>query len=217
MGHLDHSHTVLLAAVLAVAAPPGVSLASDAVSRSPTCRNGCQKRYTIPAVRIAVLELGMHTAAGALWPEGYHPLAVQRNRAQLRQSWTHAPEFHFTGSVFSSDNDWWYFNVFAHGLFGSEAYLAARVWGHRPVVACLHALVASFAWEYLVEAWYKPPSAIDLFWTPLSGVIFGELRFWAYRRVSRRIARPGLRRFWQVLLDPLGAFERKLVGCSLEK
>jgi hypothetical protein len=175
----------------------------------------CGKRVSVPLAHIGLLEIGMVAVATATWPEGYNLLAVRRNTVQLKESWTRPPEFHFTGNLFTSDNDWWYFNVFAHGLFGSEAYLSARVWGHGPGVSGLLAVFASFSWEYLVEAWYKRPSAIDLFWTPLSGILLGELRFRTYLAVTRRVSSPALRKALQILLDPLGSFERRLLGCEI--
>lgn len=214
MDRLSHSCLVVLSvSVLLVAAR--TADASEQGPEAPVRCAECGRRVTVPFARIAVMELAMHTAAGALWPEAYHPLAVSRNRDQFTRSWRHRPDFRFNEPFFGSDGDWWYFNVFAHALFGSEAYLAGRGWGHRPVVAGLFAAFASFTWEYLVEAWYKTPSAIDLFWTPLSGVLFGELRYRAYLAATRRVSRGRMRRFLQAVIDPLGSFERRALECAL--
>ncbi len=197
--------------ILGVTAGPMPAAAGEPGGPSPDCRP-CQKRYSVPFVHIGLLELGMHTAEGVLWPDGFSPIQVRKNARRLAESWTRPPEFGFSGSLFSSDGDWWTFNIFAHGLFGSEAYLSGRVWGHRPVVAGLLTLFASFTWEYLVEGWYQRPSAIDLFWTPLSGALLGELRYRALRAL-RRLSRPELRRAMGIVLDPLGSLERRILEC----
>ena len=206
---------LVIAVLFSLFREPGLAAAGERVYGVREVCAVCDKSVSVPFAHIGVVELGMVAVAVAAWPEGYNPLAVRRNVGQLEESWTHPPEFHFTGNLFTSDNDWWYFNVFAHGLFGSEAYLSSRVWGHGPFVSGMFAVFASFSWEYLVEAWYKRPSAIDLFWTPLSGILLGELRFRAYLAVTRRVSAPALRKSLQILLDPLGSFERRLLECEI--
>ena len=203
----------LLLALLMVQLPPQVAFAEEA--GPPPCAQclGRGVKTAAPFVRIAVTEVGMLVAAGAAWPEGYTPVRVRVNVRQFAKSWTEPPEFHFTRSVFASDNDWWYFNVFAHGLFGSEAYLAGRGIGHGPTAAFGYALFASFTWEYLVEGFFKQPSAIDLFWTPAAGALLGELRYQALRLVSRKVGHRPSRLALQLLLDPIGKLQRLMLGC----
>jgi hypothetical protein len=207
--HRAKISAAVTALAIAIIAEP--AWASDSMERCKVC----ERRVTVPFVRIALVETGMHAAAGALWPEGYSPVMVDRNQRQFEKSWTNPPELHFKANIFESDNDWWTLNVFAHGLFGSEAYLAARGWRHGPLVSVLFAVLASFTWEYLIESWYKPPSAIDLFWTPLFGTLLGELRYQAYLAVTRKISKKGLKKALQILLDPLGSMERRILACEL--
>ena len=181
----------------------------------PTTGPPCEKNSLAPFVRIAALEVGMLVVAGAIWPDTYNPVQVRKNARQFASSWTSPPEFHFDQPLFGSDNDWWYFNVFAHGLFGSEAYLAGRIFGHSPFISMAYAVFASFTWEYLWESWYQPPSAIDLFWTPFSGFLIGELRYRAFLAAKRGIAKRALRQTVLVLLDPLGELERFILGCEV--
>lgn len=177
----------------------------------------CSKRPDMPFIRIAFLQTGMQAVAGALWPEAYNPITVRKNARQLAASWSAPPEHRFDEPFFGSDGDWWYFNVFAHGLYGSEAYLAGRVWGHGPLISTAYALLASFTWEYLIESWYKPPSAIDLIWTPMAGVLLGELRYRLLLAAHRRIRNRVLRVTVRILLDPIGEMERLTVGCPLRR
>jgi hypothetical protein len=176
----------------------------------------CERRgvkIAAPFIRITVTEIGMLAVAGAIWPEGYNPIRVRINVNRFRESWTAPPEYDFTQPFFASDNDWWYFNVFAHGLFGSEGYLSGRGMGHGPLASFGFALFASFSWEYLVEGFFKHPSAIDLFWTPAAGALLGELRFQLYRLISNNVKHKRPRLLLQILLDPIGELQRVMLGC----
>ncbi len=174
----------------------------------------CEKRISIPYVRAAMVHTAMYVASASLWPEAYSPFLGKSNRAQFKASWTSPPEYHFTPDILASDNDWWYFNLLLHGLFGSEMYLAARDWGRRPVRAFVFAVFASTAWEYLIESWAKQPSAIDLFFTPAFGALLGELRYRAVRATFRLRNRP-LGTALRILVDPLGELERSMLECRL--
>ena len=188
--------------------------AADSAPDTCEIRLSLRARAVLPLARIGMLQVGMHVAATALWPSGYNPLAVEKNRRQLARSWTRRPDYDAGAKLFESDGDWWYFNVFAHGLFGSEGYLAGRDLGHGPMVSFLYALLASTTWEYLVEGFYKQPSAIDLFWTPACGVLLGELRYRLHRWVSTRISARPLRTILRVALNPFGTFQDLLMGCE---
>ncbi|MDJ0766697.1 MAG: DUF3943 domain-containing protein [Myxococcota bacterium] len=181
----------------------------------PQCASSpCKKSFLVPVIRIAALETSMHFGMLAIWPEAFDITDTGKNAMQFRSSWSSFPEYRHAANIFASDGDWWHFNLITHGLFGSEAYLAARSWRHKPVIAFVYAVIASFAWEYVVEAWYQHPSAIDLFWTPMGGAMLGEIRFQALR-ASRRIASPGWRTVVGIILDPLGELERMIMGCDL--
>ncbi len=210
------SSTILIVwMILGIPAKAAPTAGDGPASHGPESpREPCGKRVDLPFLRIAFLQVGMQVTAAALWPEGYNPITVRKNAHQFASSWTSPPEFHFDEPFFGSDGDWWYFNVFAHGLYGSEAYLAGRVWGHGLLVSTAYAIFATLTWEYLIESWYKPPSAIDLVWTPMAGILLGELRYRLLGAANRRIRNPALRITVRVLLDPLGELERFVVGCA---
>lgn len=175
----------------------------------------CEKRISIPFVRAAVVQTAMYTASASIWPEAYSPFLGKENGRQFKESWSSPPEYHFTPNVLASDNDWWYFNLILHGLFGSEMYLAARDWGRSPTGALLFTIFASTAWEYLIESWAKQPSAVDLFYTPAFGVLLGELRYQAVR-AAYRMGNKRLGQALRILVDPLGELERTLLECRLK-
>jgi hypothetical protein len=170
----------------------------------------CKKSISIPFIRIAILETAMLTVSAAVWVDGYSPVCIRRNAAQFKASLTGPPDYRFTPNILETDGDWWYFNLIAHGLFGSEPYLAARDWGHRPVIAFLYTLFASTVWEYLIEGWFKQPSAVDLAWSPAFGSLIGELRYQA-ARATRRIRNKHLSTALRSIVDPFGEMERAIV------
>lgn len=175
----------------------------------------CTESWLVPALRIATVEFGMHAGMLLIWRDSFDISDVDGNSAQFARSWTTRPKFEPTSNLFASDGDWWYFNLIGHGLFGSEAYLAARDWGHGPMAAFLFSAAASLVWEYLIEGWYKQPSAIDLFWTPMAGTLLGELRHQGYLAAKRRIHHRAWRTAALILLDPLGELERLILGCEI--
>ncbi len=174
----------------------------------------CKFRVLSPAVRIAVTELLMVAGLMVIFPDELDPRAVEANKEQFVRSWTQPPNFDTRARIFESDGDPWAFNVFAHGLFGSETYLAARGWGHSPPIAVLFSIISSMVWEYVIESWSQQPSMIDMFWTPLGGSLFGELRYQAYMAAKRGIPYKGLRIALMIILDPIGELERLIVGCQ---
>src|SRR5437868_10358043 len=118
----------------------------------------------------------MRLGAAALWRADYGPAALGSAPSHLREAITQPPLLRTDRSLLGSDGDPWTINVFGHGLFGSEIYARTRQCGHGPAASAAAVAATSFAWEYVVEAPYKRPSAVDLVWTPLGGLVFGELR-----------------------------------------
>jgi hypothetical protein len=173
-------------------------------------------RFWSPITRIGVTELGMYAGLLVFFPNDFDNSNVTQNRAQVKRTWTSPPRYDpsFEGGVLGSDGDHWAFNVFGHGLFGSEAYLAARAWGHHPLIAISFSIISSAFWEYMVEGWYQQPSTIDLFWTPLGGSFFGELRYQGYMAAKKGIDRKVPRTILMVLLDPIGELECLIMGCQ---
>ena len=201
--------------LIAGEARAGATEPAEVAAPPPRCSAmGCSTRVLAPVTRIATTEVLMMSGLMLLLPEQIDPMQVERNRAQFVRSWTEHPILLFHKNFFESDGDPWAFNVFAHGLFGSETYLAARGWGHSPFVSALFSLLSSFFWEFMIESWSQQPSTVDLVWTPLGGSILGELRYQAYMASKRGIRVKGLRIALMIVLDPLGEVERLMVGCE---
>jgi hypothetical protein len=174
----------------------------------------CTTRFVAPIVRIAVTELVLHAGLVIIFRDEADVTATGRNARQFPKSWKAPPRFYAHTNIFASDGDPAAFNVLGHGLFGSETYIAARGWGHSPGASFLFSLVASAFWEYVIESWYQPPSAIDLLWTPVGGLIIGEARYQAYKAAQKGIAHKVPRTIVFILLDPLGELERLIMNCE---
>lgn len=156
---------------------------------------------------LAATRLGL----SALWPDAFALTPAGERWATFGRSWTSAPAWRGDAPVFESDGDPWPINAVGHGLLGSELYLRHRQTHHGPWV-CLAATAAwSLLWEYVIEAWHKPPSGIDLAWTPTGGALLGEGRYrlWAALRAGPGT---GWRRVLLYVVDPLGQLERDLLG-----
>lgn len=86
------------------------------------------------------------------------------------------------------DNDSFFFNYIGHPYVGMHTYLMERNYGMSPLRSFLFSTAASFAFEYVVEAWAEPPSAQDLLTTSPIGSILGELNY----RLTHHLRRGGL-------------------------
>ena len=75
--------------------------------------------------------------------------------------------------------------------------------------AALLTAAGSTLWEYGFEASAVRPSAQDLWFTPLAGVVLGEARYAGWTAASR-IPDPLWRSMLTSLLDPFGELERLL-------
>jgi hypothetical protein len=109
--------------------------------------------------------------------------------------------------VFQADGDRWTTNVLGHGLQGSEIYLRLRRHGLNPWQAFTGGLLHSTLWEYGIEGWNETPSAVDLAWTPVGGVLIGELRYQAIRALDRGPSSP-LKTGLEVVIDPVDTLVR---------
>lgn len=165
--------------------------------------------WAVPAGHALVLMTGMRAAESVIWPEPFADLRSRRVGRSYGEAFSRPPKWDGSRAAFEWDGDPWYVNALGHGLFGSELYLRARSCGQTPPLAFAFTAAGSTLWEYGIEASAVRPSALDLWYTPLSGLVFGELRFLGYRAagsVSPRAVRGLLR----VVLDPFGEFERSL-------
>ena len=151
----------------------------------------------------------MRISASIVWPQAYDPTRLPDQFRGLERAWSRLPEFRRDRPLLGSDGDPWTINVFGHGLFGSEIYARTRQCGHGPAASAAAVAATSFAWEYVVEAPYKRPSAVDLVWTPLGGLVFGELRFQLGRWLREGASTP-VRTILLVATDPFGELERRV-------
>jgi Domain of unknown function (DUF3943) len=192
---------VLLVLILAMGATNPGALAPEAAPFWDS------QRRTVAAHTGGVL-LGMRAGAALLWPADYGPRALGRAPDHLLEAISRPPVFRTDRPFLESDGDPWTVNVVGHGLFGSEIYLRSRQCGGAPLEAFAWTAGASVAWEYALEGSVKRPSAIDLAWTPIvGGLLFGELRFRAYRWLGPD-GTGFFRRIGRALVDPLGSLER---------
>ncbi len=109
------------------------------------------------------------------------------------------------------DGDSFLINGPGHGLLGSELYLRPRRCGFGWLGSVGYATAATFLWEYGFEANGVRPSGVDLWFTPLSGLLLGEGRYQAWR-AARGIDQPAARAVLTTLLDPLGEFSMRVLG-----
>jgi hypothetical protein len=153
--------------------------------------------------------LGMRLTEVWLWPEPFADADISHVAGRYRDALTQPPKWRSDARVFEWDGDRWWINVVGHSLLGSELYFAARRCEFSPGAALASAAVASAVWEYGYEASGVRPSALDLVYTPLSGLVLGEVRHWLYHRADLLSHGP-VKTFVQALMDPLGVLERGL-------
>jgi hypothetical protein len=106
---------------------------------------------------------------------------------------THAPAFEW-------DHDPWTINVIGHGLMGSELYIHARMCNFGWPGSFAFAAIASTTWEFGFEASGVRPSAWDLVYTPIAGLLLGEARFQLARVKALR-----------PIVDPFGELGRSVL------
>ena len=153
--------------------------------------------FVVPIAHDLGLMTVMRITEAIIWPDPF--ARTQWFGAKYEDTFTKAPLF--------PDHDSILINVGGHALFGSELYLRARQCRFGWAGSLAFAAAASAVWEYAFEGNGVRPSAHDLVWTPMSGILFGELRHIAWRSVS-----PDSPIRW--IVDPLGEGERALgTGC----
>ncbi len=73
--------------------------------------------------------------------------------------------------VFDMDSDFW--NLFVHPLTGSQMFLFYRANGYTRLNSFLLTSLSSALFEFTVEIYTEPPSAQDLYHTPVFGSMLG--------------------------------------------
>lgn len=167
------------------------------------------RSLAIPVGHTLVLMTGMRATEAIIWPEPFAEVSPNTMWLHYREAFTRAPKWQADQPWYSKDGDPWAVNLVGHALFGSEVMLRARACGQSPLEAFLLTAAASTAWEYVWEANGARPSGWDLMYTPLAGLVLGELRFQGFR-AARGVSSPALRAVLQTTLDPLGELERAL-------
>lgn len=129
----------------------------------------------------------------------------------FRRNWSRPPVWDPEGlggggalGWLQADGDGWATNTVAHALQGSELYLQSRRRGFGAGTALGITALGSTTWEYGFEAWNEHPSAIDLVYTPVAGLLLGEAR-WQALKLTEGIETTWLRVACAFLLDPLGS------------
>lgn len=167
------------------------------------------ERWTVTVSHHHGLMLGMRLTELWLWPEPFAVISPKIVSAHYRDAYAQPPKWRSDARLFEWDGDRWWINAVGHSLFGSELYLAARRCRFEPLAAVALTAAASTVWEYGYEASGVRPSALDLVYTPLSGLVLGEFRYWVYRQ-ARAMPSGVVRTLTQILMDPLGQTERGL-------
>jgi len=141
-----------------------------------------------------------------LWPEPFARVSGSFWRSNYRAAFTKWPKFDPDAAAFRWDGDSAPLNLVGHGLFGSEVYLRARSCRFSWLGALAFTTAASTVWEYGFEANGVRPSAQDLVYTPLAGLVLGEGRFQLVRGLRHQ--RGGLADVLRWVVDPFGELER---------
>jgi hypothetical protein len=151
-----------------------------------------------PIAHAAILLTALRTAESILYPL---PFAQARDvPAHYADAYTKLPIFDTHRRPFEWDGDPWTINVIGHGLMGSELYVHARMCGFGWPSSFGFAAVASATWELGIEANGVRPSAWDLVYTPIAGLLLGEARFQLARV---KVLRP--------IVDPFGELARDVL------
>ena len=169
--------------------------------------------WTEPTLHALGVMTVMRVSAAILWPEPFAETDVETWFDNYATAFQHEPRYDSDLPAFEWDGDRWTINVVGHGAFGSELYLRPRICRKAPLEALVFTAAASATWEYGFEANAVQPSGLDLWFTPLAGIILGEARFQAWQAASA-IESNVWRTVTQSILDPLGELERALgAGC----
>lgn len=167
------------------------------------------QQWLLPTVHHHAVMMGMRLTEVWLWPEPFADTQSTPVAVRYHSAFTRPPKWNAGADWFEWDGDRWWINALGHSLFGSELYLAARRCQFGPLPALAFTAVSSAAWEYGYEANGVRPSALDLVYTPLSGLVLGEVRHWAYREAGK-MPDGFIKIVFQGLMDPLGEGERML-------
>lgn len=117
----------------------------------------------------------------------------------LKRNFTHGPNF---------DYDNFFFNYIAHPIDGSEFFLIARNRKLSFWESFAYAAAVSTFFEFFIESAYEGASWQDLWITPVSGTVIGELRWQAKKSLENpRTGKPSgtANKILYVIIDPVDA------------
>ncbi len=117
----------------------------------------------------------------------------------LKKNFTSGPNF---------DYDHAFFNYIAHPYDGSEFYLLARNRDCTWWESFAYGVAVSTAFEFMIESAYEGASWQDLWITPVSGAVIGELRWQAKKGLEDpKTGKPvgTVKKILHVLVDPVDA------------
>jgi hypothetical protein len=192
------------AAVLVAFATLAVPLRAAAQEPEP---KEAEPSWTVPTLHALGLMTTMRIGEAVIWPDPFADTSPSRIGRSYRDTFTMPPRWDSSRSAFEWDGDRWYINVIGHGLFGSELYLRARTCHNGVLAAFAFTAIGSTLWEYGFEGNAVRPSALDLAYTPVAGVVLGETRFLVWT-AARKLRDPALRGVLSAVVDPLGEIER---------
>ena len=179
----------------------------------PTTTRSDTEVYWAPAVAETMgLFTVMRGTQAYLWPRPFSFYEIDQWPDRYDRAFTEPPKFDPTRSWFEWDGDSWHVNAIGHSLLGSELYLRPRRCGFGWLGSLGFATAAGALWEYGFEANGVRPSGLDLWFTPLSGLILGEGRYQAWLAAGN-IADSITRSVLRALLDPIGEFSSNIAGC----
>jgi hypothetical protein len=163
--------------------------------------------WSIPTVHAFGVMTGMRISAAMLWPEPFAETDPLSYAESYGRAVSDPPVWDSTRGAFEWDGNDWPLNVLGHGAFGSELYLRARTCRRTMGQAVFFAAAQSAVWEYVFEGNAVQPSALDLVYTPLAGMVLGEARF-ALWYAARGMRHRAWGRVLATLIDPFGEVER---------
>ena len=166
-----------------------------------------EPRTDVALIHSLALMTVMRSAEAIIYPEPFANVDPEFWAESYREAFGRRPKWDSTLAPFEWDGDPWPINAIGHPIFGSELYFRARVCHHDVLTSLVFATGTSAVWEYVFEANGVRPSGLDLWFTPLSGAVLGELRHVGWRAATAIDNRP-LRGIVRFLLDPLGTVER---------
>ncbi|WP_437761188.1 DUF3943 domain-containing protein [Sorangium sp. So ce281] len=194
--------------------PEGAPPAGMPLVRQRAAAVAEEPAWAPPIVHTLAVLTVTRSVEAVLWPEPFADFRLEQWGHHYGEALTKPPIFDAAQPAFRWDHDPWPINVVGHGLLGSEMYLRARICRFGAPAALAFAIAGTHLWEYGYEANGVRPSALDLVYTPLAGVLLGELRFATWRAAGSIESAPA-RLILRALMDPFGEIERGagVFGC----